>query len=75
MNERRGKHSLFKKKMDILAHMYAKKEIHVVLAARLRITLSTLNATVENRKDTRKWYTQCGRFSDQRKSLKQAPFQ
>jgi transcriptional regulator CtsR len=47
----------------------------VALAARLGIVPSALNTTVKNRKDDEKGYTQCGRFSGQRKSLKQSPFQ
>jgi hypothetical protein len=48
---------------------------HVALAARLGIAPSTLNTIVKIRKDTEKCYTQCGRFSGQRKSLKQSPFE
>jgi hypothetical protein len=62
-------------KMDILAQVYANKETHVALAARLGIAPSTLNTIVKSRKDTEKRYTQCGRFSDQRKNLKQSPFE
>jgi hypothetical protein len=47
----------------------------VALAARLGIAPSSLNTIVKSRKDTEKSYTQCGRFSGQRKSLKQSPFE
>jgi hypothetical protein len=45
------------------------------LAARLGIAPSTLNNNVKSRKDTEKCYAHCGRFSGQRKSLKQSPFE
>jgi hypothetical protein len=64
-----------KEKMDILAQMDANKETRVALAARLGTAPSTLNTTVKSRKDTKKCYAQCGRFSGQRKSLKQSPFE
>jgi hypothetical protein len=59
--------------MDILVD--ANKEIRVALAARLGSAPSTLNTIVKSRKDTEKCYAQCGRFSGQRKSLKQSPFE
>jgi hypothetical protein len=62
-------------KMDILAQVDANKERRVALAARLGIVPSTLNTIVKSRKDTGKCYAQCGRFSGQRKSLKQTPFE
>jgi hypothetical protein len=62
-------------KMDILAQVDANKETRVALAARLRIAPSTLNTIVKSRKDIEKFYAQCGRFSNQRKSLKQSPFE
>jgi hypothetical protein len=62
-------------KMDILAQVDANKETRVALAARLGIAHSTLNTVVKSRKDAEKCYTQCGRFSGQRKSLKQSPFE
>jgi hypothetical protein len=34
-----------------------------------------LNRVVKNRKDTEKCYAQCGRFSGQRKNVKESPFQ
>jgi hypothetical protein len=61
--------------MDILAQVDANKETHVALAARLGIASSTLNTIVKSRKDTEKCCAQCGRFSGQRKSLKQSPFE
>jgi hypothetical protein len=64
-----------KKKMAILAQVDANKETRVALAARLGIAPSTLNTIVKSRKDTKKCYAQCGRFSGQRKSLKQSPFE
>jgi hypothetical protein len=57
--------------MDILAN----KETHVALASRLGIVSATLNAVVKNRKVIEKCYAQRGRFSGQRKSLKQSPVQ
>jgi hypothetical protein len=62
-------------KMDILAHVDANKETHVALAATLGIAPSTLNTIVKSRKDTERYYAQCGRFSGQRKSLKQSLFE
>jgi hypothetical protein len=62
-------------KLDILAQVDANKETCVALAARLGIAPSTLNTIVKSRKDTEKCYTKCGRFSGQRKSLKQSPFE
>jgi hypothetical protein len=62
-------------KMDILAQVDANKETSVALAARLGIAPSTLNTIVKSRKDNEKCYVQCGRFSGQRKSLKQSPFE
>jgi hypothetical protein len=47
----------------------------VALAAQTRIALPILNTIVKSREDTEKCYTQCGKFSGQRKSLKQSPFQ
>jgi hypothetical protein len=44
---------------------------HVTLAARLGIAPSTLNAIVKNRKDRKKYQAKCGRFSGQRRSVKQ----
>jgi hypothetical protein len=52
----------------------ANKEMLVALAARLGTSPSTLNTVVKYRKDTKKCYAQCGRFTGQRRSLKQAPF-
>jgi hypothetical protein len=37
--------------------------------------LSVFNTTLKNRKDTEKCCAQCGRFCNQRKSLKQSLFQ
>lgn len=48
---------------------------HVALAARLEMAPPSLKTTVRNRKDTKKGYTKYGKFSDQRKNLKQSPFQ
>jgi hypothetical protein len=62
-------------KTDILAEVDADKETCVALAARLGIAPSTLNTIVKSRKDTKKCYAQCGRFSGQRKSLKQPLFE
>jgi hypothetical protein len=62
-------------KMAILAQVDANKETRVALTARLGIAPSTLNTIVKSRKDTEKCYAQCGRFSGQRKSLKQSPFE
>jgi hypothetical protein len=46
----------------------------VALAAQLRTALSKLNTTIKKREGTEKCYTQCGRFSGQRKSLKRSSF-
>jgi hypothetical protein len=62
-------------KMDIPAQVDSNKETRVALVVRLGITPSTLNTIVKSRKDTEKCYTQCGRFSGQRKSLKQSQFE
>jgi hypothetical protein len=75
VSQRRGKHSLFKKKMDILAQVGANREAHVAQAARLRIMPSQLSTIVKYKKDTKKCYAQFGKYSGQRKSLKQSPFQ
>jgi hypothetical protein len=75
LNQRRVKHSLFKKKLKILAQVDANKETRVALAARLGIAPSTLNTIVKRRKDTKKCYAQCGRFSGQRKRQKQSSFE
>jgi hypothetical protein len=61
--------------MDILAQVDANKETHFALAARLGTAPSTLNTIVKSRLDTEKCYAQCGRFSGQRMSLKQSPFE
>jgi hypothetical protein len=61
--------------MDVLVQVDAKKDTHIALAARLGIAPPTFKTTVKNRKDTKKLYTQCGRFSGQRKSLIRSPFQ
>jgi hypothetical protein len=61
--------------MAIPAQVDANKETRVALAVRLGIVLSTLNTIVKNRKDAEKCYAQCGRFTGQRKSLKQSPFE
>jgi hypothetical protein len=61
--------------MDILTQEDANKETPVALAARLRIVPSSLNTMVKNRKDSGKYYAQCGKFTSQRRSLKQSPFQ
>lgn len=47
--KRRGKHSLFNRKMNILVQVDANKEINVSLAVRLGISLSELNTIVKNR--------------------------
>jgi hypothetical protein len=62
-------------KMDILAQVDANKETRVALAVRLGIAPSTLNTIVKSRKDNDKCYAQCGRFSGQRKILKESPFE
>jgi hypothetical protein len=62
-------------KINILHQVDVNMGTCVALAARLGTALSTLNTTVEVGKDTKNCYTQCGRFSGQRKSLKQSPFQ
>jgi hypothetical protein len=58
--------------MDILVQVKANKETHVALAARIGMTPPTLKTTVKNRKDTKKCYTKCGKFSDKGKSLTQS---
>jgi hypothetical protein len=76
MNEPRMRKAFsIQEKMDILAQVDANKETRVALAARLGTAPSSLNTIVKNRKDTEKCYIQCGRFSGQRKSLKQSPFE
>jgi hypothetical protein len=45
--------------------MNGNKETRVTLAAGLESVLSTLETTVNSRKDTNKFYAQCGRFSGQ----------
>jgi hypothetical protein len=72
---RKRKAFSIQEKMDILAQVDANKETHVALAARLGFVPSALNTIVESRKDTEKCYARCGRFSGQRKSLKQSPFE
>jgi hypothetical protein len=72
---RKRKAFSIQEKMDILAQVDANKETRVALAARLGIAPSLLNPIVKSRKDTEKCYAQCGRFSGQRKSLKQSPFE
>jgi hypothetical protein len=74
MNQSRGKHSLLKKKWTFWPKWIPVRK-HVTLAARLGIAPSTLNAVVKNMKDTEKYHAKCGRFSGQRKSLKQPLFQ
>lgn len=59
---------------DILAQVNASMEMRVALCARLGIMPSTLNTIVKNRKDTKKFYGNCGRLCGQRKSPKQSPF-
>jgi hypothetical protein len=56
--------------MDILAQVDANKETSSPLAGISGIASSAFNTIIKNRKDTEKCYTQCGRFSGQRKSLK-----
>jgi archaellum component FlaG (FlaF/FlaG flagellin family) len=47
--KRRGKHSLFNRKISILVQVDGNKETNVSLAARLVIPLSELNTIVKNR--------------------------
>jgi hypothetical protein len=72
---KKGKAFSIQEKMDILAQVDAYKETCAALAARLGTVPSTLNAIVKSRKDTKKCYAQCDRFSGQRKNLKQSPFE
>jgi hypothetical protein len=67
---KKGKAFSVQEKMDILAQVDANKESRETPAARLGIAPSTLNTIVKSRKDTKKCYTQYGKFSGQRKSLK-----
>jgi transposase-like protein len=60
-------------KINILAIVDANTETRAALAARLGILPSTLNTIVKKQK-IQTFYTQCVRFSGQRKSLKQPPF-
>jgi hypothetical protein len=62
-------------KMDILAQADTSKGWHTAVTARLGIVLSALNTIVKYWKNVNKCYTQCGRYSGQRKSLKQSPLQ
>jgi hypothetical protein len=47
----------------------------VAVAAKLGTVPSTSNTTVRNKIDNEKRYARYGRFSGQRKSLNQSPFQ
>jgi hypothetical protein len=50
VNQRKRKHSIFKKKTNNLGQVDANKEACVVLPARIGTTLSTMNTTVTNSK-------------------------
>lgn len=63
------------RKIFVLTQVDAKKETHVALATRLGIMPRMLKTVDKKRKDAKKCYAQCGRFSGQRNSLKQSPFQ
>jgi hypothetical protein len=45
------------------------RETHVALAARIRIVMSTVNANVNRRKDTKKCCAKCDSFSGQMENL------
>jgi hypothetical protein len=47
--KRRGKHSVFNKKMNILVQVDAHEETNVALTGRLGIPLSELKTIVKNR--------------------------
>jgi hypothetical protein len=68
-------HSVFKKKMDILAQVDPNKETNVAQPDRLRTALTTLITIVKYMIDNEKCHAQRGRFSGNRKSLKQLPLQ
>jgi regulator of sigma D len=53
LNQRRGKHSILKKKRDIL-DMWIPVRKHVTLAAKLGVALSSLNTVVKYKKDSEK---------------------
>jgi hypothetical protein len=72
---RKRKAFSIQEKTGVLAQVNANKETCIALIARLGSVLSTLNNTVKNTKDTEECYEQCSRFSGQRKSLEQSPFQ
>jgi hypothetical protein len=63
VNQRRGKGFSIQEQMNNPAQVDNNKETHVALAARLGTVLSTLKTIVKSRKDTNKFYAQCGRFS------------
>jgi hypothetical protein len=56
--------------MGIPAQVDANKETCSALAARLGIVLSISNTVCKNRKDIKKCYTKCDRFSGQFKEMK-----
>jgi hypothetical protein len=56
--------------MGILAQVDVNMETRLPSAAKLGILPSISNTTCKNRKDIEKYYTKCGRFSDQFKEMK-----
>jgi len=64
---------LIQERRDILAEVDVSMERRFALCARLGIVPSTLNTIIQNRKDTKEFYANCGRLCGQTKNPKHSP--